>query len=61
MAKPSRMKADRKKNPAAVALGKLGGHKGGKARMAKLSGEERSELARKAISARWNRKNQSST
>lgn len=41
------------KNPAAVALGKLGGAKGGKARAAKLSPEERSEIARKAASVRW--------
>jgi hypothetical protein len=41
------------KNPAAVALGKLGGRKGGKARMKKLSADERSELARKAAKTRW--------
>jgi general stress protein YciG len=38
--------AQRKKNPAAVALGKLGGKKGGRARMALMSAEERSEFAR---------------
>jgi len=43
----------RKKNPAAVALGRLGGLKGGPARMAKLSAEERSKLARKANLIRW--------
>jgi len=37
-----------KKNPAAVALGKLGGIKGGPARAAKLSAKRRSEIARKA-------------
>jgi hypothetical protein len=42
-----------KKNPAAVALGKLGGLKGGPARAKKLSPERRSELARKAVLARW--------
>lgn len=42
-----------KKNPAAVALGRLGGKKGGKARAAKLSPEQRSEIARKAAEARW--------
>ena len=44
---------EHKKNPAAVALGKLGAQKGGKARMALLSAEERRELARKAARARW--------
>lgn len=34
------------KNPAAVALGKLGGPKGGRARMAQMTAEERSEFAR---------------
>jgi hypothetical protein len=41
------------KNPHAVALGKMGGTKGGKARAAKLTPEERSESARKAVLARW--------
>jgi hypothetical protein len=41
------------KNPAAVELGRLGGKKGGKARAAKLSSEERSEIAKKAAKARW--------
>ena len=41
------------KNPAAVALGRLGGQKGGRARAAKLSPEERSEAARRAARARW--------
>ena len=56
MPKHSRKKTNQKKNPAAVALGRLGGLKGGKARMAKLSAKERSELGRKAILARWNKK-----
>lgn len=43
----------RKKNPAAVALGKLGGFKGGRARAAKLSAEERRAIAQKAGKARW--------
>jgi hypothetical protein len=43
----------KKKNPNAVALGKLGGSKGGKVRAAKLTPEERSEIARKAVLARW--------
>lgn len=44
----------RRKNPAAVALGKLGGIKGGKARAAKLTASRKSEIARKAAEARWN-------
>jgi hypothetical protein len=43
----------KKKNPHAVALGRLGGLKGGKARTAKLSPQERRDLARKAVTARW--------
>jgi hypothetical protein len=43
----------KKKNPHAVALGKIGGAKGGKVRAAKLSPERRSEIARKAVLARW--------
>jgi hypothetical protein len=43
----------KKKNPAAVALGRKGGKKGGPARAAKLSPEQRSESARKAVQARW--------
>jgi hypothetical protein len=45
----------RKKNPAAVALGKLGGMKGGRARAAELSPERRKEIAQKAAKARWAR------
>lgn len=41
------------KNPAAVALGKLGGAKGGTARAERLSPERRQEIARKAAAARW--------
>lgn len=37
----------------AAALGRLGGLKGGKARTAKLTAEQRRELARKAVNARW--------
>lgn len=44
---------DEGKNPAAVALGKLGGAKGGKARAAKLSPAKRKAIARKAADARW--------
>jgi hypothetical protein len=43
----------RKKNPAAVALSKLGASKGGKARAAALSEKERSRIARLAAQARW--------
>jgi len=41
------------KNPAAVELGRLGGHKGGKARARKLSPKRRREIARKAAQTRW--------
>jgi hypothetical protein len=44
---------DAGKDPAAVALGRKGGLKGGKARAAKLTPEERSEAARRAAAARW--------
>lgn len=44
------------KNPAAVALGKLGGSKGGKARAANLTPEQRQEIARKAAKKRWEKK-----
>lgn len=43
------------KNKAAVALGKLGGRKGGTARAAKLTAEQRREIARKAAQTRWRR------
>jgi hypothetical protein len=52
MPKRSRKSSSKRKNPAAVALGRLGGLKGGKARMAKLSASDRSELGRKAVTAR---------
>lgn len=45
------------KNPHAVALGRLGGLKGGKARKAALTPARRKEIAKKAILARWNKKN----
>lgn len=41
------------KDPAAVALGRRGGLKGGKARAEKLTPEQRSEIARKAARTRW--------
>ena len=40
-------------NAAAKALGRLGGLKGGKARAAKLTAEQRSEIAKKAAAKRW--------
>lgn len=45
----------REKNPAAVALGKLGGLKGGNARAAALNPARRKEIARKAAEKRWGR------
>ena len=45
------------KNPAAVALGKLGGVKGGTARAKSLSKKRRSEIAKKAAQARWSNLN----
>ena len=41
------------KNPAAVALGRLGGLKGGKARAASLTESQRREIAKKAAASRW--------
>jgi hypothetical protein len=43
----------REKNPAAVALGRLGGIKGGEARAKKLTPEQRKEIAQKAAAKRW--------
>jgi hypothetical protein len=43
------------KNPNAVALGRLGGLKGGKARASKLTPEQRKEIAKKAAKARWSK------
>jgi hypothetical protein len=47
------------KNPNAVALGRLGGLKGGKARAKALTAKKRSEIAKKGAKARWskNKKN----
>ena len=47
---------EEEKSEAARLLGKLGGAKGGKARAAKMTPEERSESARKAAKARWAKK-----
>lgn len=43
------------KDPAAVALGRKGGLRGGRARAEKMTPEQRSEAARKAAQKRWNR------
>ncbi len=48
----------KKKNPAAVALGRLGGLKGGPALAKKLSAKERSESARRAVTVRWKKAKQ---
>jgi hypothetical protein len=45
----------RKKNPAAVALGKLGGRKGGPARAEKLTPEQRRKIASDAARVRWDK------
>jgi len=47
--------AKTRKNPAAVALGRLGGLKGGRARAAAMSPAQRTASARKAVLARWAR------
>ena len=47
------IRAAKKKDPAAVALGRRGGKKGGPARAAKLTPKQRSESTRKAVQARW--------
>ncbi|HEV3070868.1 MAG TPA: hypothetical protein VGY76_05520 [Solirubrobacteraceae bacterium] len=44
---------DAGKDPAAVALGRRGGLRGGKARAEKLTPEQRRESARQAANARW--------
>jgi hypothetical protein len=46
---------ERVKDPAAIHRGHLGGIKGGKARAARLTAEQRSESARRAAKARWER------
>jgi hypothetical protein len=43
------------KNPHAVALGRLGGLRGGKARASRLTPEQRREIAKKAAQTRWHR------
>jgi hypothetical protein len=51
--RPRAVAAARPKDPLAVALGRRGGLKGGRARATRLSPPERTELARKAARARW--------
>lgn len=46
---------EKKKNPAAVELGRLGGLKGGKARAKKLTREQRTRIAKEAAKKRWNK------
>jgi hypothetical protein len=43
------------KDPKAVERGRLGGKKGGKARAANMTPEQRRESARKAVESRWRR------
>ena len=45
--------AKKRKDPHAVALGRKGGRKGGKARWEGVSAEERSAILRRAVMARW--------
>jgi len=52
---PEEKPEDLSKNPHAVALGRLGGLKGGAARAAKLGPRKRSQIAAKAAKARWGR------
>ena len=49
------VKTDDGKNPAAVALGRKGGLKGGKARAESMSAKDRSAIAKKAAEARWSK------
>jgi hypothetical protein len=52
----TKLKEEVAKNPAAVALGRLGGLKGGKARAERLSAAKRRAIATKAAMARWKKK-----
>jgi len=56
MATNEQPEPDDGKNQAAVALGRLGGKKGGKARAESLTPERRKEIAQKAAAARWGKK-----
>jgi hypothetical protein len=57
---PPAKKPEREKDPNAVALGRKGGLKGGKARAEKLSSEERYRIAQKAARARWAKREEGS-
>lgn len=48
-------KPDAEKDPAAVAMGKRGGRKGGVIRARRLTPERRSEIARQGAKARWDK------
>lgn len=50
---PAEPEPENGKDPAAVALGRRGGLKGGRARADRMTAEERSEAARRAVQARW--------
>lgn len=50
---PPEMKTPDGKNPLAVALGRMGGLKGGNARAASMTAKQRSDSAKKAAQARW--------
>jgi hypothetical protein len=52
----TKSKPNPNKNPAAVALGRLGGLKGGPARAASMTAAQRSASARKAVMARWSKR-----
>lgn len=52
---PKKAKVVHTKNPHAMALGRLGGLKGGKARAEKLSAAKRRAIAQKAANSRWNK------
>lgn len=53
---PASMKMPDGKNPLAVAMGRMGGLKGGKARAASMTPKQRSESAKLAAQARWSNK-----
>ena len=53
---PTQSEAPDTRNPAAVALSKLGASKGGHARAAALSAAKRKAIAKKAVAARWGKK-----
>jgi len=56
LATGTKVKQEAVKNPAAVALGRLGGLKGGKARAESMSAARRKEIAKKAAEKRWRKK-----